>query len=57
MPQAFKHREILRLINAARAAGLDPVAVEVDLKERRIKVIGGKSEARRTGAEELGGSA
>ena len=57
MPHTFKDRDIRRLVKAAKAAGLDPVAVEVDLKERRIKVMGGKSEARETGAEELGESA
>jgi hypothetical protein len=45
MPHAFKDRDIRRLVKAAKAAGIDPVAIEVDLKAGRIKVTGDKSEA------------
>jgi hypothetical protein len=40
MPHAFKDRDVQRLIKAARAAGLDPGSVTVDLKTRRITVHG-----------------
>jgi hypothetical protein len=39
---AFKDRDVQRVIKAARSAGLDPVAVEVDPKTGRIKVTTGK---------------
>ena len=41
---AFKHRDVRRLIKAVRAEGLNPIAVEVDLKAGRIRVISGKSD-------------
>jgi hypothetical protein len=41
-PSAFKDRDVRRLINAARAAGLNPTVVEVDVKAGRIRVGGGK---------------
>lgn len=37
----FKHRDVRRLIKAARAEGLNPTAVEVDVKAGRIRVISG----------------
>ena len=37
----FKDRDIRRLVKAVRSAGLNPAAVEVDVKTGRIKVIGG----------------
>jgi hypothetical protein len=36
--QAFKDRDVRRLIKAARAAGLNPTVVEVDVKAGRIRV-------------------
>ena len=39
----FKVRDVRRLVEAARAAGLNPTAVEVDVKGR-IRVITGKLE-------------
>jgi len=36
---AFKHRDVRRLIKAVRAEGLNPTAVEVDVKAGRIRVI------------------
>jgi hypothetical protein len=45
MPHRFKDRDVRRLIKAAQAAGLHPIAVEVDLARQRITVTGGKSEA------------
>jgi hypothetical protein len=45
MPHKFKDRDIQRVVKAARSAGLDPVAVEVDPKTGRIKVMGRKGEA------------
>jgi hypothetical protein len=41
-PHAFKDRDVRRLIKAARAAGLDPTGVEVDVKAGRIRVFTGK---------------
>ena len=41
---AFKDRDVRRLIKAVRAEGLNPTAVEVDLKAGRIRVISGKSD-------------
>jgi hypothetical protein len=41
----FKDRDVQRLVKAARSAGLDPMDVEVDLKNSRIKVIGRRGEA------------
>jgi hypothetical protein len=38
---AFKDRDVRRLIKAARAEGLNPTAVEVDVKVGRIRVISG----------------
>ena len=38
---AFKDRDVRRLIKAARAEGLNPTAVEVDVKAGRIRVISG----------------
>jgi hypothetical protein len=40
---AFKHRDVRRLIKAVRAEGLNPTAIEVDVKAGRIRVISGKS--------------
>jgi hypothetical protein len=40
---AFKDRDVRRLIKAARAEGLNPTAVEVDVKAGRIRVISGNS--------------
>jgi hypothetical protein len=40
--QAFKDRDVRRLIKAARAAGLNPTVVEVDIKAGRIRVSSGK---------------
>jgi hypothetical protein len=39
MPHAFKDRDIQRVIRAARSAGLDPTAVQVDPKTGRITVM------------------
>ena len=39
----FKDRDVQRVIKAARSAGLDPVAVEVDPKTGRIRVISSKA--------------
>lgn len=36
----FKDRDVKRLLRLARAEGLNPFAVEVDVKTRKIKVIG-----------------
>lgn len=36
---AYKDRDIRRIVKAARFAGLDPVAVEVDPKTGKIKVF------------------
>jgi hypothetical protein len=41
---AFKDRDVRRLIEAARAAGLNPTVVEVDVKAGRIRVSSGKPE-------------
>jgi hypothetical protein len=41
-PNAFKERDVRRLIKAARAAGLSPTAVEVDVKAGLIRIINGK---------------
>jgi Tfp pilus assembly PilM family ATPase len=41
---AFKDRDVQRLVKAARAAGLNPTAIEVDIKAARIKVFSGKSD-------------
>jgi hypothetical protein len=41
---AFKDRDVRRLIKAARAAGLNPTVVEVDVKAGRIRVSSGKPE-------------
>jgi hypothetical protein len=38
---AFKDRDVRRLIKAVRAEGLNPTAVEVDVKAGRIRVISG----------------
>ena len=40
--QAFKDRDVRRLIKAARAAGLNPTVVEVDINAGRIRVSSGK---------------
>ncbi len=40
----FKHRDVRRLIKAVRAEGLNPTAVEVDVKAGCIRVISGKSD-------------
>jgi hypothetical protein len=45
---AYKDRDIKRVVKAARSAGLDPTAVEVDTKTGKIKVFssgGSESEA------------
>jgi hypothetical protein len=41
-PNAFKDRDVRRLINAARAAGLNPTLVEGDVKAGRIRVSSSK---------------
>jgi hypothetical protein len=41
---AFKDRDVRRLIKAARAAGLNPTVVEVDIKAGRIRVSSGKAD-------------
>ena len=41
-PRAFRDRDVRRLIKAARAAGLNPTVVEVDVKAGRIRVCTGK---------------
>ena len=38
---AFKDRDVRRLIKAVRAEGLNPTAVEVDVKAGRIRIISG----------------
>jgi hypothetical protein len=38
MPHRFKHRDVQRVIKAARSAGLDPASVEVDPHSGRIRV-------------------
>ena len=45
---AYMDRDIKRVVKAARSAGLDPTAVEVDTKTGKIKVFssGGSEEAR-----------
>ena len=40
MPHKFKDRDVQRVIKAARSAGLDPAAVEVDPNTGKIKVMG-----------------
>jgi hypothetical protein len=42
--RVFKDRDVRRLIKAVRAAGLNPTAVEVDIRSGRIRVISGKPE-------------
>lgn len=42
---AYKDRDIRRIVKAARSAGLDPVAVEVDPKTGKIRVIGSERNA------------
>ncbi len=37
---AFKDRDIRRVVKAARSAGIQPTAIEVDPKTGRIRVIG-----------------
>jgi hypothetical protein len=44
MPHLWRDRDLRRLIRVAQGAGLDPVALEVDLQTRRIKITVGKSE-------------
>jgi Tfp pilus assembly PilM family ATPase len=39
---AFRDRDVRRLVKAARAAGLNPTAIEVDIKASRIRVIDSK---------------
>jgi hypothetical protein len=39
---AFRDRDVRRLVKAARAAGLNPMAIEVDIKASRIRVIDSK---------------
>jgi hypothetical protein len=43
MPHKFRDRDVKRVIRAARAAGLEPVAVEVDPLSGRITVTTSKS--------------
>ena len=45
MVHAFKDRDVRRAIKAARAEGLNPTAIEIDVKTGRIKVMGGKPAA------------
>ena len=40
-PPSVKGRDVRRLIKAVRAEGLNPTAVEVDVKAGRIRVISG----------------
>jgi hypothetical protein len=40
---AFKDRDVQRVIKAARSAGLQPSAVEVDPRTGKIKVMSGTS--------------
>jgi hypothetical protein len=35
---AFKDRDVRRLVKAARASGVNPITIEVDLKTSRIRV-------------------
>jgi hypothetical protein len=39
MPHTFKDRDIRRLVKAARGAGLEPFAVEVDIRAGTIRVL------------------
>ena len=41
---AFKDRDVRRLIKAARAAGINPTAVEINVKAGLIRVISGKTD-------------
>jgi hypothetical protein len=43
-PNAFKERDVRRLIKAARAAGINPTAIEVNVRAGLIRVISGKSD-------------
>jgi hypothetical protein len=47
-PHSFKDSDIQRIVKAARRAGLDPKAVQVDLKNQIIKVIGGELPTEKT---------
>jgi hypothetical protein len=40
--RAFKDRDVQRLVKAVQKTGLNPTAVEVDIKTGRIRVISGK---------------
>jgi hypothetical protein len=40
-PHAFKHRDVVRIVKAARAAGVDVKAVTVDLHAGKITVAQG----------------
>jgi hypothetical protein len=40
---AFKDRDVRRLIKAVLAEGLNPTAIEVDVKAGRIRVISGNA--------------
>jgi hypothetical protein len=46
--RAFKDRDVQRLIKAVQKTGLNPTAIEVDVKTGRIRVISGK-------VDEIGG--
>jgi hypothetical protein len=44
-PHAFKHRDVVRIVKAARAAGVDVEQVTVDARTGTITVGPGRSEA------------
>jgi len=50
MLHKFKDRDVQRVIKAARSAGLDPAAVEVDPHTGKIKVMS-KSEPPSSGSD------
>ena len=53
MPHLWRDRDLRRLIRVAQGAGLDPIALEVDLQTRRSKITVGKSEAPGQEAEDV----
>jgi hypothetical protein len=50
-PHAFKDSDVQRVIRAARSAGLNPTAVEVDPKTGKIKVTSDSTGDAGAGAE------
>jgi hypothetical protein len=40
---SFRDRDVRRLIKSAKESGLNPTAVEVDIRTGRIRVITGKA--------------